>query len=498
MPDSNRVLINDLTESLKLVENKMLACVSSKTLYQPEGWEVAHNVGRWWEAALHLEEAVGWKIPQETQKMLHREIRWLMGNEWGLLLNDPEYFDEAFLNFHNLREALLSLSMLVTHRDSRWARKAGYKLLNTIDRLYFRKDLTFEEISEELDVFIKPAAMNTPTDEDPYRAFDYTTSTGRAIEGMLTFYKAIGDPLAKEVLEKAVAFHRTHTIQEDGMASPNICAGTHVGHNHSYLGTLRGLLLYAIEYNDTALAETIYHTYKNALPGMSVTYSGFAPHDLGKLRFPDNNGDPSGDHASCADVAYIAFLLATECGYPELADDTERFIRARLLRSQIKDGENRGAWGIYCGYFGEGDVMDVYALIADTLSRIKETYLCDDGNTLTVWLQFTGKTESAKLEVSRSERTELRFTFTERRKLRVRFPAWVDRNTCSFTNAEGKPFPFDFDNAFFTAEPDVDLCVLSYHTPRTETVETTWVSGIRYRITWLGDDILSVEEMPRV
>ena len=108
-------------------------------------------------------------------------------------------------------------------------------------------------------------------------------------------------------------------------------AMAHIGHTHSYCGTLRGLLLHGLATDDKKYVDAVASTYRNGLWGKAISHSGWTPHDQGKPRFHGPEGDPVGEHASCGDVAQIALWLALRAGQTDLLDDVERMIRARLL-----------------------------------------------------------------------------------------------------------------------------------------------------------------------
>jgi len=363
-------LKRDMRERMVLSQTPLLACVNEENRYLPGQYETAHNIGRWWEAALLLEKTTGMKIPERMEKAMHLNLRAHTSNPYGLLLNPPEIHEKALLNYHNLREALLAYAALIEFRNSAYAKMQAERLLDTIDRRFFQNTLEDKEIVCACGIGItKDPTLERPVD-DEYRNTDDTARTGRAIEGMFRYWQVSKSPKALEVMKKAVAFHRERAICADGSAPEWMKDSVHAGHNHSYLGTVRGLLLYALHFEDEELIKSVYETYRKTIRKYCCDESGFAPHDLARLRFPDQNGDPVGDHASCADTAYIAWLLSVKAGHSLLIRDFEKLMRGRLFFSQIMEGENIGAWGIYSGYFGTGSTIDVFASISSTLARI--------------------------------------------------------------------------------------------------------------------------------
>lgn len=492
---------NDLYDRLKLVEKAMISCLPEADLYLHVGYESAHNVGRWVEAALLLENKVGMVIPPKIEKAMFLHFRALTSNPYGMLYNDREVLGGGSLNHHNLRECLLSLAALIRYRGSRWAVHCGERLVDALDRRFFTGTLTEEEMCETLGLPTNGDPMITRPEDDPYREEDYTSSHGRAIEGLLAFWKLTGSAKAKEVMEKAVAFHRVHTIRMDGSTPEWMLSDIHVGHNHSYLGTVRGLLRYGLEFGDAALVEAVYRTYVNSILRHNCSPSGWAPHDLGKLRFPDGLGDPYGDHASCADIAYIAFLLATRGGHPELLDDTERFIRARLFRCQVQAGTEQGAWGTYGGYFGAGVVMDVFALIAGTLAIIYRDSVEEKEGSLWVHLHFSQECEPAQVTAYRDTHQHLNIVPTRAQTVRVRIPGWCDVSTLRVTGPEGESLPYTLEDSYAMIPVEAveagRALAVSFPLPVTETVEYTTVSHTGYRLRWKGDEIIQVDELSK-
>jgi|WetSurMetagenome_2_1015567.scaffolds.fasta_scaffold69584_2 hypothetical protein len=111
------------------------------------------------------------------------------------------------------------------------------------------------------------------------------------------------------------------TTSADG--SPGKQAG---GHTHSYLGTLRGLLLYGELTGQSKYVDIVALTYIKTVR-TRLKKSCFISHDMDK----DRNGEPT----SPGDISQLALWLATRHGYTEFFDDVERIVRARLIPCQI-------------------------------------------------------------------------------------------------------------------------------------------------------------------
>lgn len=492
-------MYDDLFTRLTAVEQPMLHCVNEENQYLPGEYEVAHNTGRWWEAALQLAATTGMKIPARMDRAMSLNLRAMASNPYGLLLQDPEVFGGGALNYHNLREALLAYTSLIEFRNSRWARNSAEKLLDTINRRFFEKTLTDEEICKTVGVTISGDTMLTRPTEDRFHDDDDTPTTGRAIEGMYRYWLVTGSPLALQVMRKAVVFHRAHSLCPDGSTPAWMMDDFHTGHNHSYLGTIRGLLLYALHFDDKALLKSIYLTYKNSIPVYNCDETGFAPHDLGLARFPDRFGDPFGDQASCADTVYIAFLLAVQGGHPELLSDVERLIRARLFFCQITSGSACGAWGTFGEYFGQNSTIDVFALIAVTLCRIYQDMIAEKNDGLYVYLHFSSKNALADVEVTREKYQLTRITPHIQKRILVHIPEWVPADSIRVIDTEGKAVTFEREGVYLVI-PEVAVVVektleVSFALPRYETTAQTWVTKKQFHLQWKGDTLLEAREM---
>ena len=487
---------NDLKQSLEAVASAMPKCLDENNNFLPSAfghWENAHDSGRWIEAVLMLEDCIGFDIPKKLERAMLFNFKALMSNPYGLLINDIELFeniDEVRLHYHSIREAFMALYTLVRYRNSKWAVRCGETLADTIDRRFFEKTLNDEEIRAVLGIPEVKKIFDRPI--DPFEGKDCTDCTGRAIEAMLLFYKETGSEKVLAVLEKCVQLHRELNLRADGSAPEWMTCADHVGHNHSYLGTLRGLVLYGIEVGDNELVETVYKTYKNSVYKYNCSYSGFAPHDLARLSFPDGNGDPLGDQASCADVAYIAYLLAS-CGYTELYDDVQRLIRARLLRFQCNSGNEYGTWGITGGgLFVDGTTIDVFCLIASTLCKIYSDFVKEKETGLFIDLSFSKENEAVSVKAYRDEKQHLDIRMKCEKDLYVRLPEWCPLETVSVST------PYEIKEGYLFVSSEYCICntvEILYSLPEKITEESTWRSGKKYRIFWCGDDILDHEQI---
>jgi len=300
--------------------------IPDKELMPVGGYESAHDLGRWWDAILRLEEATGFVIPAELEAASLRNLKLLTDNPDCLLLNSPDlgYLPKpCVINAHNFREALLTYGGLVRRRRSAWARQAGLRLVGAIDRCL--------NADGSLDLTKMETFGQVPIQEDDLQGrtrteagwFDMTGSTGRCLEALVWFFELTGEPQALDVARRIAEHQLEFSANPDGTMREEIVHPDNVGHTHSYLGTLRGLLLFGLLTQQREYVETVDATFRNAVRGGVVKESGWTSHDLGKRRFVNSYGDLVSDEAGPGDAAQIALWLALDAGRVDLLDDVE-------------------------------------------------------------------------------------------------------------------------------------------------------------------------------
>ncbi len=328
------------------------------------------------------------------------------------------------------------------YRGSDWAREAGHRLLQTIDRCLQpdgRLDFT------RLSIWGRMPLTSDPCHDQPAGAawFDATANTGRALEAILAFYEATGDPLAMSVADRIARHHLANTVHPDGSPRREILDPSNVGHNHSYLGTLRGLLLFGLLTRQREYVDAVNATYRRSLWQHHITESGWTPHDLGKTRFPNASGDPVAETASCGDVVQLALWLALRCGQYELLDDVERLVRSRLLPAQITEDDladpgNAGArlgprqlggWGVHGAPYGKGCILDVLAAVLHTLTDVYGHIASRDGIGLAVHLHFSYSGKDVDVEYARDQDACLVVKPKAAGPVAIRIPGWVPRDS---------------------------------------------------------------------
>ena len=454
------------------------------------GYEVAHDTGRWWDAMLRYEAASGVRIPTQAEAAMMANLHRLTDNPAALLASGK-------CNPHNLRETLLTYAALVRYRKSAWADAQGRKLVRTMAELL--------EPDGQMDYERLAQLIGQPLTTDKLMMLHYPQgqwfnavgSTGRALEGLVVFHAATGDAEALKLAGRLAEIHLRNSIDPSGQIRPELLAADCISHTHSYCGTLRGLLLYGLATGDRRFIDAIANTYRKGLWGHAISYSGWTPHDQGKTRFANKEGEPIGEHASCGDIAQLALWLALRDGQTDLLDDVERLVRARLLPSQISDParpRNDGAWGVYGHPFGKASILDVFAAVVHSLADIHENIVttAPDG-TLSVNLHFDIETPAISIRSQRAKEATLEIKLKEARALRIRVPGWATKSSVHLT-VDGKDLPLTWDGSYLlVAKGTGQIIQLRHDLPEKQTTEEMPVSHRQFHLSWRGDEVITCD-----
>ncbi len=377
-----------LKTCLNLAGEGLIAVLEPGAGYVPTvGYEVAHDVGRWWDAILRLEAATGFAIPADAESAALENLKLLMDNPDHLLMNTervPAPKNNIKRNPHNYREAFLALNALIRWRDDDWAREKALALVESMDRclneegrLDFSRSKLWGQIPETPDISHLELGDSW---------FDSTPTSGRALEGLIPLYETTREPAVLALATRIAEFQYQSITRFDGQLRPEFLDAGHQGHNHSYHGTLKGLLRYGLLTGRSGYVAAVNSTYRNGIRTRIVHRSGWTPHDLGQYRFTNEAGDPVADPASAGDSAQIALWLATEAGQTDLLDDVYRLVGFRLLPAQMTREEwesqpeaerhprDLGSWRIHpCPHANKGTTPDVHAAVLHSLIDIDQT-----------------------------------------------------------------------------------------------------------------------------
>lgn len=455
----------------------------------------AHNIGRWWDAMLRLGATTGFEIPKQVEDGMLRNLWLYTDNRWEVLLDitdDPN--DAANWYIHSFRETMLAYAALVRYRGDDRAAEQG--------RLAVR-------------MMAKVCADPRQADFSPTRQPRNTSHPlyfhGRAIEGLVLFHQASGDTAAIELAGHLAQYHL------DNVTRPGGGRGNDIGrHTHSYLNTLRGLLLYGSATGQREYVDRVEATYLTTVSKL-ITPSGVIAHDIdGGLT----------EVASAGDVAQLALWLYDHTGKTVYLDDVERIVRARLLPAQIieappitpsreGDGDELrnlpermvGALGGCAGHtWGKSCVTDITAAVLQTLTDVYSHIAEWDEKTIRIRLHFDFDSERVHIHSTRAEQAALRIDVPGSESLLVRVPGWVPANSVTLL-ISGEPTPLERRGAYvFVPGSSEGLQVeLRYALPERTTTETSRAQHFHksdqpfgpaetpyaYTLHWRGDEVIA-------
>ena len=476
-----------------------------------------HNIGRWWDAMLRLEDATGFVIPAHIEGAMLENLYHFFDNPDHLCLLplDLPHKNGGLFCFHSLREAMSALDVLVRFRNSRWAAEQGHRMLKTLKSLLlpesqWRSGGTVWDVAKT-----KRYQELGLSEVESGWSLNLQGSEGRLIEPLLLFYQATRDPLALELAETFAKFHLSLSLRSDGefYATPVMA-----GHNHSYQGTLRGLLLYGEFSGQRQYIEQVEATYRVALAKI-VKRSGYTSHDLGK--------EGGGEISSVADAAVIALWLGVRHGYTHRLDDVDRLVRSRIVPSQIlesppllcrikeqektsshvaQDGRvvvascpdtmGQSIIGALGGVFsephaGKWSVTDVTGAGLHGLVEVYNHIVVRGRDGLTVYFHYDYEDEDIIISSMRAKQATVKIKAKKKDNLRIRIPGWVAQESLELKIA-GQLASVQLSESFLTI-PESQLTgevVLTYDLPIHKEIETT--AGVDYELTWRGDEIIAI------
>ncbi len=451
------------------------------------GWP-QHNVGRWWDAMLGLEKAIGFEIPPEIEGAMLQNTYRFFDNPDNLCLQPDDFDGNKFpTELHSLRESLMALTSLIRSRNSLWARDKAHKMMETVQRAV-NEDCTWNP--EALDDY-RRKRLELNLIHDP------TGTNGRLIEALVWHYQETHDPLAFELARKFAEWHFQNSTKEDG----SIDGIPNMSHTHSYLGTLRGLFLFGQLTRQRKYIDRVKACYDVTVRRI-VKRSGYTSHDLGY--------EARGETTSPGDAAQLALWLALE-GYPEYLDDAERIVRCRILPSQIVEAEplkpadditgdrvsrlSERAVGGFGGmhkhpHGGKMNTTDITCADVHTLTDIYRHIVVKDKDITFVLFHFDYEDEEIAVSVERDAKRTLHIRYARPCPLYLRIPQWAPKDSLE-VSVNGKPVSPVVENGYMAVNAQEPCSIqISYGMPEEMVQEET--DHVVYTLRFEGDEITGV------
>lgn len=528
----------NLKHSLELAGRNLLNCTLPTKHYLPTFQVIAgsdhrvrltfhapcHNLSRWWDAMLRLEAATGFTIAKDVESRMLTNFKRFFDNTDGLSLVPLDLEGVAPLFYpHSFRENMLALGAMVHYRHSDWAADTGRRMLKKL--LAIRRPTGGWDF-RKLSYHEKLAEMNgrKAIEEYTYRGRVGRTESpdtgcdGRMIEGLVHYYRQTGQGEAMELLNLLAEYHLEHSTCADGTINFEL----YPSHTHSYLNTMKGLLMYGLMTQQRRFIDAIEATYRVSIRTRIVKESGFASHDFLQ--------DCLSEVASTTDAIEIAMHLAL-AGYTEYFDDAERWLRCRILPSQItktpeltpieefakvdagdqtvqvkasstalqrEDYQNlreRMIGGFGCGieYPNSASFVytDVSASVVHGLTNVYANIVEQTPTDLKVHMHFDYEDDRVKIVSQRSDVATVVITPKTSRNVCVRIPAWTPADSVHLS-VSGSPIAPIMRGRYacVAAGPKLSPITLTYALPKRETYETTM--GHDFVYSWRADEITAV------
>jgi hypothetical protein len=492
-----------LKESMELGGRHLLGWLDPERDYLPTGsWAITHDLGRWWDAMLRLEAATGFVIPGHMEGASLRNLHWLTDNPDGLLWV-PRGLDWQKMKFelHSLREGILAFAALAHYRGNAWAKQAGRKYLESIDR-GMRDDGSWDfdafAYTNEFRKGDNVEPRHTPENEG---RFQLTAQHGRCLEALIWYYRWTSDPLAMELADRIAQFHLTYVITDSGAVPAHLTAAdSQQGERQSYLYTLCGLLLYGVTTHRREYVDAVVRTYATGVPTI-VNECGWVAHDLGHLLFPDETGNPLANTESTGAAARLALWMAIHTNDATCYDDVERLVRARLFPGQrtaadaSDDTKAHGGWGANdYPHAGKGYNPSGTAEIVHTMAAIYLSVATRDDTGLHIHLHFDYEGEAVCVSVERDGESRITVIPRVHENVMLRVPSWVPAESIR-VHVDGAEIDVRRVGSYvFLSREQIDVgsrIVMSHDLPARRTWETM-PAGDTYEFAWRGDEITGV------
>ncbi|MEP7364816.1 MAG: hypothetical protein ABI972_16295, partial [Acidobacteriota bacterium] len=446
---------------------------------------------RWTSPRLWAVSVSAFRIPPELEAAMRKNVVAFFNNPDNLCF-PPEYAAKfrptGEVELHSLRESLMALQSLVRYRKDSWAAEQGHRMLETVWKIS-GPDASWD--LEKLEAYRRLR-------KQAHRHLDPTGSNGRMIEALLWFYQDTGDPLAMTLADRFARYHLANSTHADGTFNRS----SRPDHSHSYLGTLRGLLLFGEVTNQREYIDHVAATYRKTVLGTLIKQSGYIAHDLST----EGIAEPS----SVGDIVQLGLSLSRH-GYPEFLDVADRLVRCRLLPCQITQvpglkphgdyegdevrdiaGRTVGAYGgMHQPQWAKRPITDITCAVLHSMVDVYRNIAVRTAAGLTVNFHFTYQDPNLRITNTRGRDASVTIELSRRENLLVRIPRWTPPDSVRIS-VNGSPVDFKSigDFAYISREVLPGKIVLQYALPLHTEVEET--AGVKYTFGWKGDEIVGV------
>jgi len=406
-----------------------------------ESLSLGHMPGRWLDALLAAEHAVGIRPDEAVIRRLADIAYMALDHPIGLPRNlDMTTYGPANASHsHNLRESMHAFAALLRHRGETRALDAAKRQIAAVSRYYDFAAAVWktEQLLQETGGKLGGADWALPM------------HLGRYIGPLVKLYRASG---LEEALEQAI---RIKTLlfrcvfNEQGDYDPQRFGD----HTHSTTSTLSSLALLGDTLGDKTIFDRIVAFMNNGLRHIALPF--------GWCLESNKRKDHCGEINNTGDILETCLILGKR-GYPGYWQQAEQIMRSHLLPAQLldtcfvpewdrpeEDGRHRmasrakGAFGFPCPYGHEYEpgsrISFNYDIVGGGVSSLCAAYLAKVdrcGSLIGVNLHFDHRDDEIEVTSPYPNGDTLELYLKKAHPVRVRLSDWVDRERVAAKSRE--------------------------------------------------------------
>ena len=455
-------------------------------------YSMAHVPGRWLNALLNAEDAVGVEVNEKTISDLARWTYKAFEGTMGLsqTLDLKTFKPITASDLHNLRETTHALYALVKYRDDGKALGVAKRQIETINRFYnFETGVWDEE------------AFNRETGGKTNSGVPFPRHFGRYIGPLVKLYKASGmeEALIQAIRLKDFAFE--NVLNEEGDYDVDLFGV----HTHSTTSMISSLAQLGETLGDYTILARVKAFMENGLGQITLPF--------GWCLEKDDRDDHVGEINNSGDIMETCLILG-KSGYSDYFQHAERILRSHLLPSQLLDTSflpdrdcpeedhhhklatrSKGAFGFPCPYGHEYQVgsrisfnLDIVGGGVASLCEAYRDKVTMDGSLISVNLHFDHEGEEVRVKSPYTNDDVMEIELKRKSLLRVRLSDWVQREELEITVNGKRAEGFFSGDWLYLSDFDKNSTVKIKMPMKTVTTDYEFRSDI-FTFRWRGDSV---------
>ena len=469
-------------------------------------YSLSHVPGRWLNALLNAEDAVGVKPDEKVIRILqdwtYKSFAHSMGLSQSMDLNTFQIIRVS--NLHNLRESTLAMYALAKYRGEKKALKLAQKQIDTVNRYFDYGTGRWDEdgFSRRLKAktnYSSSAGKSYPASE----TYPFPPFFGRYIGALVKLYKASGmeEALTQAIKLKDYTFQ--HVLNEKGDYDVKIF-GDHI---HSTTSMISSLAMLGEILGDGSITDRVKAFMKRGLGKIAL--------DFGWCIERFNRKDLVGEANNTADILETCLILG-HGGDASYYQQAERILRSHLLPSQLLDtsfipecrcpnedyhhqlsSRSKGAFGFPCPFGHEFETgsrisynWDIVGGSVDGLCHAFRRKVTKNGSLTSVNLHFDHKDREIIITSPYTNRNVMEVKLKKKTTLRIRLSDWTDKNRIRITvdNQKSRGL-ISGDWLYLTGLRSNSTARVVF--PKKKATVDYRFRDHRFSFTWVGDQVVA-------